>query len=169
MSTLEAEAAADKKKATDSSMRTAFGPGANDPATIASSRDAQARLNAIDLTDRYAERNVSDMLTTATQLGDVPLRQAIALKAHQSGWAGVVQQWKADASSTQVEALDQLSTAEPFNITEMLKFAMPLPVELSHVRNDSQIREIAASDPDPSSPPATMESRVAAMNARIGR
>jgi hypothetical protein len=169
MSALEVGAAAEKKSATHKAVRTAFGLNSTDPATIASGRAARQQVEAIDIMDRYAEREAADLLETATQLGDEPLRQALALKAWESGWKTVLQDWSTDAKPAQIEALNKLNESEPFNAAEMLKFALPAPVELSGCINQHQIRDIAASDPDPTaSPPASMESRVAEMNAWTG-
>jgi hypothetical protein len=134
----QASEEATKRLAHNKAVRTAFSAGTTD-AAITSSRAARNHLDSIDLADRYAERNVSEMLTTATQLGDLPLRQAIGLKAQQSGWTDVVQQWSADASPAQVEALNQLRRPEPFNAVEMLRYVNPMPIEFSNARSDADI------------------------------
>lgn len=118
---------------------------AQDPATLASFRDAQAR--AAELPNAQAAH---DALDRAAITGDHLQAKATALTAADRGWSDALDHYAADTpgAGDALAELAQLNSGDPriTRVTNDMAFSLPLPPELRSQRNN--LATLAAQAPD---------------------
>lgn len=140
----KAQFATERAQRRESLQRIAFGNPANHltEADRLSMRDAHDRASRID-----SEADATAMLKRAVLDGDESLAKAIGARAHERGWAAVVNEYglRYDRQSF-INELDETPTGPMTSTADAIVFRLRSPAELHGYASDTDLQRLVSTE-----------------------